>query len=125
MFKFIKRIFNPKELGDSIISGIDKSFLSKEESVDYMQKMLVLYEPYKIAQRILAIMFSSVFLLVHFMTAIAHFVYTLRDLDTAKVTELYYYNNETLGQIVMLVMGFYFAGGVLEGTVKRLSSKKS
>lgn len=124
MFKFIKRIFSPKELGTSIISGIDKSFLSKEESVDYMQKMLVLYEPYKLAQRILAIMFSSVFLLVHVMTATAHFIYTIKDIDTSKVVELYYYNNDTLGQIVLLVMGFYFAGGVLEGTVKRLGSKK-
>ena len=123
MFKLIKRIFNPKELGSSIISGIDKSFLSKEESIDYMQKMLVLYEPYKLAQRILAIMFSSVFLLVHGMTATAHFIYTLKDIDTSKVVELYYYNNDTLGQIVLLVMGFYFAGGVLEGTVKRLGKK--
>ena len=125
MFKFLKRIFNPKELGDSIISGIDKSFLSKEESVDYMQKMLVLYEPYKLAQRVLAIMFSAVFLLIHLLTAITHFIYTVRDLNTDSIVQLYEYNNDGLGTLILIIISFYFAGGVLEGTVKRLAVKKS
>ena len=65
MFKILAKIFNPKKLGDSIISGVDKAILTNEEKIDYMQKMLTLYEPYKLAQRILAILFSSVFLLIH------------------------------------------------------------
>ena len=120
MFKFLGKIFNPKKLGDSIISGIDKSFLSKEESIDYFQKMLVLYEPYKLAQRILAIMFSSAFLIVHVITAITHFYYTLKDFDSASIVNLYKYNNDSLGTIVLIIISFYFAGGVLEGTVKNL-----
>ena len=125
MFKVLGGIFNPKKLGESIISGIDKSFLTKEESLDYMQKMLVLYEPYKLAQRILAIMFSSAFLFVHLLTAVAHFIYVLRDLNTKRVVELYDFNNDSLGTIVLVIVGFYFAGGVLEGTVKRLKKDKT
>ena len=123
MFKMLLGIFNPKKLGDSIISGIDKAFLSKEEQLDYMQKMLVLYEPYKLAQRILAIMFSSAFLFVHLLTAVAHFIYVLRDESTKTIIDLYKYNNESLGTIVLVIISFYFAGGVLEGTVKRLKNK--
>lgn len=71
MFKILGRIFSPKKLGESLISGIDKAVLTNEEKLDYMQKMLVLYEPYKLAQRILSIMFSGAFLLVHLLTAIS------------------------------------------------------
>jgi len=124
MFKILAKIFNPKKLGDSIISGVDKAILTNEEKIDYMQKMLTLYEPYKLAQRILAILFSSVFLLIHLLTAIAHFIYVLRDLNTEKVISLYSYNNDSLGMIVLMVVSFYFAGGVLEGTVKRLKQPK-
>jgi len=124
MFKILAKIFNPKKLGESIISGVDKAILTNEEKIDYMQKMLTLYEPYKLAQRILAILFSSVFLLIHLLTSIAHFIYVLRDLDTEKVVSLYSYNNDSLGMIVLMVVSFYFAGGVLEGTVKRLKQPK-
>ncbi len=113
MFKILGKIFNPKKLGDSIISGVDKSILTNEEKLDYMQKMLTLYEPFKLAQRILAIMFSSVFLLIHLVTAIINFVYVLRGLDTKIVLSLYEFNNNGLGNVVLMVVGFYFAGGVL------------
>ena len=124
MFKILSKIFNPRKLGESIISGIDKSFLTKEESIDYMEKMLVLYEPYKLAQRILAILFSSAFLFVHLLTAVAHFIYVLKELKTDSLVDLYKFNNDSLGTIVLVIVSFYFAGGVLEGTVKRLRTKK-
>lgn len=120
MFKVLARIFSPKKLGESLISGVDKAILTNEEKLDYMQKMLVLYEPYKLAQRVLAIMFSGAFLLVHLLTAISHFIYVLRGFNPEKVISLYGYNNDSLGTLVMIIVGFYFAGGVLEGTVKRL-----
>lgn len=124
MFKILAKIFNPKKLGDSIISGVDKAILTNEEKIDYMKEMLKLYEPYKLAQRILSIMFSSAFLLIHLLTAIAHFIYVLRDKDTKTIIDLYTYNNDSLGMIVLMIVGFYFAGGVLEGTVKRLKQPK-
>lgn len=124
MFKIISRIFSPKRLGDSILSGVDKAILTNEEKVDYMKEMLRLYEPYKLAQRILSIMFSGAFLLIHVITAISHVIYTIKDLDTKKIIELYEYNNENLGMIVLIITSFYFAGGVLEGTVGRFNKLK-
>jgi hypothetical protein len=124
MWKILGSIFNPKKLGESIISGIDKTFLTKEESLDYFQEMLVLYEPYKLAQRILAIMFSSVFLFVHVIVAITHFIYVLRGIEAKTIIELYEFNNDSLGTIVLIIISFYFAGGVLEGTVKRFQENK-
>jgi len=54
------------------------------------------------------------------MTAITHFVYVLRELNPEPIISLYKYNNDSLGTLVMIIVGFYFAGGVLEGTVKKL-----
>ena len=124
MFKILAKIFNPKKLGDSIISGVDKAILTNEEKIDYMQKMLTLYEPYKLAQRILSIMFGGAFLFIHLVSFIVHVIYFIKDKDTKPVLELYEYNNDSLGMIVLMVMSFYFAGGVLEGTVKRLKQPK-
>ena len=124
MFKILKNIFNPGELGKSIASGIDKAILTKEEKIDYMKEMLVLYEPYKLAQRYLAIMFSGAFLFIHMLTAVAHFILTLRSLPTESIISLYGFNNDSLGTIVLIIVSFYFAGGVLEGTVKNLGKSK-
>lgn len=124
MFKILAKIFNPGKLGESIISGVDKAILTNEEKIDYMKEMLKLYEPYKLAQRILAIMFSTAFLFVHVLTAITHFIYTLRELDTTLIKQLYTYNNDSLGMIVLMVMSFYFAGGVLEGSITRFTKLK-
>ena len=68
-------------------------------------------------------MFSGAFLLIHLLTAISHFIYVLRDKNTEKVISLYEFNNDSLGTLVMIIVGFYFAGGVLEGTVKNLRKK--
>ena len=113
MLKILGKIFNPSKLGESVTSGIDKSILTKEEKLDYMQRMLVLYEPFKLAQRILSIMFSACFLLIHLLTAITHFTYVLRGKDATAIISLYSYNNDSLGTIVLMVVGFYFAGGVM------------
>lgn len=118
MIKALGRIFNPKNLGDSLISGADKAFLTKEEKLDYMSKMLVLYEPFKLAQRILAIMFSGCFLLIHLITSLGYFYCVLMDKKTNKVVEAFNLNNDSLGTIVLIIISFYFAGGVLEGTIK-------
>lgn len=122
--KVLGKVFNPEKLGDSLISGIDKAILTKEEKMDYMKEMLVLYQPYKLAQRIIAIMFTGIFLLIHFMTAMAHFYLVLVDEPVINVLELYGWNNKLLGYPVLTIIGFYFAGGVAEGIATKIKAKR-
>tara|TARA_R110002020_G_C16210881_1_gene766988 strand:+ start:629 stop:1036 length:408 start_codon:yes stop_codon:yes gene_type:complete len=123
--KVLGKVFNPEKLGDSLISGIDKAILTKEEKMDYMKEMLVLYQPYKLAQRILAIMFTGIFLLIHFMTAMAHFYLVVtNDENVSRVIELYDWNNKLLGYPVLTIIGFYFAGGVFEGIATKVKAKR-
>lgn len=123
-FKTIGKIFVPGDLGKSIVSGVDKAIFSKEEGVDAHQVFLKLYEPFKLAQRLLALMFTGVYLFVHLLTAIAHFVLVLMHKPVAHVIELYTYNNEGLGTIVLVIVSFYFGGGAIEGVVKRYRETK-
>ena len=122
--KVLGKVFNPEKLGDSIISGVDKAILTKEERMDYAEKFLVLYEPYKLAQRIIAILFISVYLLVHIITAVAHIIYVLSEKPAKAIIELYKYNNDNLGYPVLTIVGFYFAGGLLEGVATKVKAKK-
>ena len=122
--KVLGKVFNPETLGDSLISCIDKAILTKEEKMDYMKEMLSLYQPYKLAQRILAIMFTGIVLLIHFMTAMAHFYLVLVDEPVIGVLELYDWNNKLLGYPVLTIIGFYFAGGVFEGVATKIKKKR-
>lgn len=127
MFKAISTIFSPKKLGDSVINGIDKTFFTNEERANKFEKLLELYEPYKIAQRILAIVFCIPFVLIYFISFVIHVFFLFLGIDTEPLNELNVYRmkNDTLGNIILMIIGFYFAGGVIEGTVKRLKKKSN
>ncbi len=120
----IGKIFSPNQLGKSIVSGVDKSILTTEEKIDYHKEFLKLYEPYKIAQRFLAIMFTAVYLLIHLATAMAHFVMVLLKNPVQQIVELYTYNHENLGMIALVIVSFYFGGGAVEGVVNKYKIKK-
>ena len=124
MFKTISKVFSPEKLGEAIIKGIDNRFFTPEERAEMFPRLLKLYEPYKIAQRVLSIMFTGVFLFIHLVTAMTHILYVWRSLDAKPIIELYKYNNDNLGTIVLMIVGFYFAGGLLEGTVNKLRKRK-
>ena len=124
MFKRLLSIFSAEKLVDNISEGVDKLYLSKEEQLDAHKELLKLYAPFKIAQRILAIMFTSVYLFIHLVTAILHTVYVVKGWAVEAVLELYRWNNEELGTVVLVVMGFYFSGGVVSTFLDRSKSKK-
>ncbi len=73
MFGFISNIFTPDTVNktvDGIYNGVDKLFYTDEEKAEATQKqidtklkLLPLFEPFKIAQRIIAIIFTINFIL--------------------------------------------------------------
>ena len=111
----ISKLFSSKKVVDSAISGVDKAFFTKEEKMDVFQKLLVLYEPYKLAQRILAIVFCVPWVLSWSAVVISSFF----GFDTSKISPLL---GGQMGNIVLTIAAFYFGGGALEGLIK--ASKK-
>jgi len=121
MWKIFKSIFTPKNTRD-FVDGIA---FTKEEAVQEHKTLLKLYEPFKIAQRILAFMFSLVFLLLHLAVGTTMLVYAIKELPTDNLYEVIDFNNETLATIVLVIISFYFAGGTLEGVVRRFKKQDS
>lgn len=94
---------------EGIFSGIDKAILTKEEQLDYNLLMLKAYEPFKIAQRLLALTFAVPY-------AIAWFTLFIVILFTEiKVSDAVALLDGKMGQIVLAIMAFYFLGGVANG----------
>lgn len=118
-----------KKAADGIYNGVDKAIYTPEEKAAGFINLLKHYEPFKLAQRFLAltmaIPYVVIWLLCAVMLVIGGFVdpaYGKQVAEAAMVLgEL---NNETLGLPVALVLAFYFGGGALEGVVDRFRNKK-
>ena len=117
----IGKLFNPKKLVESVVSGVDKAILTNEERIDYMKEMLKLYEPYKIAQRYISLVVAIPFMLMFVVGCTLWVCLQLKGKDPKAVYDLWHYMDEVVGTEFKLIIGFYFAGGVLEGTVNKLS----
>ena len=109
--------------GDVIKKGmdlIDSMHTSTEEEIAQKSKakvdLLSAYAPFKLAQRYIALMFTTVFLsmfvLVLGMTLAG-------EGDIAAVKQII--GDFWIGEIMLMIVGFYFAGGVVEsvGTVRK------
>ena len=101
---------------------IDDMHTSTEEEIAAASKakqdLLAAYAPYKLAQRYLALMFTSVFLamfvLVTVMTLLGH-----GDIDAVKQILGEFW----LGEIQLLVVSFYFGGGLAESVTSAKTKK--
>jgi hypothetical protein len=98
---------------EGIYNGVDALVYTDEEKADKFAKFLKLYEPFKIAQRWLAIIYSTPYALAWFVTFVASFF--------MEVTEQLALLQGDIGTINLLILGFYFAGGSFESLAKRRS----
>lgn len=119
---------------DGIYNGIDKLVYTNEEkaemrlkAAEQFLKLLKTYEPFKLAQRLLALTFAIPYIVVWVISAVLFVVGALvpelsNAIDASK--ELAKMNNETLGTPVAIILAFYFSGGMLEGVVSKLKGEK-
>ncbi len=104
--------------GDVIKSGmqlIDAMHTSKEEALSAKTQgkvdLLNAYAPFKVAQRYLALMFTFTFL-GSFLLVLAMTLFgDVRIHDIRAVIAEFY-----IGQIMLIIITFYFGGGFLEST---------
>ena len=122
---WLGNLFTNENLIDNASSAIDKMIFTQEEKTDYLLKFLKAYEPFKIAQRLLAISFSSVFLSIFIIAVMLFLVGTfmMEEFYVLQAYELMKWNVDTLGTSVSLIVAFYFAGGMLEGAMRAKAAK--
>ena len=81
-------------------------------------QLLQAYAPFKLAQRILAAMFATTFL-VCFFTAAIMAIFGVGDFAKLKAVMDEFY----IAEIMMTIIVFYFGGGFLEGTINSAKGK--
>ena len=109
MMGFSSRLFGSDKIIDAGVNGIDAMIFTDEEKSNAKMQFLKLYEPYKLAQRYLALIYSIPYALAWLVTFIASFF-----VDVALQMELlkgdaFYIN--------IVILSFYFGGGAAEGIV--------
>ena len=96
---------------DTVIKGgidmLDNAFYTDQEKVENHKEMLRLYEPYKLAQRVIAFTMIGLFTL-SFITVFALSVF---DLDYSRAVSVI--DSFGIPYLAGLVFTFYFAGSVL------------
>ena len=115
-------IFGAKDVILRGLDLIDDIHTSDEERLEAGSKakvnLLAAYEPFKIAQRLLALMFTVTFLFSFFLVLIMTLAGWGNTKDVFEVLEQFY-----IGPIMMTIVIFYFGGGFAEGAFKAAKAK--
>jgi len=119
----IGKLLGSEKVIESAANGIDKMFFTKEEKSENWIKTLKAYEPFKLAQRLLALIVTSVYLFVWLLSAIMIVLsyWFSGMLELSKMLAVF--NNDTLSLPFALIIGFYFASGAAEGIINKIKSK--
>tara|TARA_B100000809_G_scaffold266667_1_gene330606 strand:+ start:3004 stop:3366 length:363 start_codon:yes stop_codon:yes gene_type:complete len=114
------RLFGSDKIIDAGINGIDAMVFTDEEQSHAKLAFLKLYEPFKLAQRYIAMTFCPAYIgcwvLAFFIEVID--VFMIRELNTETLYELLHGD---IALMVALILSFYFGGGAVEGIVKKLA----
>lgn len=114
---------------DGIYNGVDKAIYTDEEKAGGFLNLLKAYEPFKLAQRLLALLIVGSYVLgclaAGGMLVASGFVdpgFGKQIDGSARVLlELF---NDQLGYLASIVTLFYFGGGVAEGVIDRIKNRE-
>ena len=109
---FWSKLFGADKIIDAGIKGIDAMVFTDEEKSKAKMSLLKLYEPYKLAQRYLAMIYSIPYALAWLITFISSFWLNVDVQREMLLGEAFYIN--------ITILSFYFGGGLLEGVVSKL-----
>ncbi|MDN5291812.1 MAG: hypothetical protein PWQ06_2051 [Anaerophaga sp.] len=118
------KLFGSDQAIEKVAGGIGKMVFTKEEQSEQFIQTLKAYEPFKLAQRLVAMAVTSVYLFVWLISAVLMILsfWWADFLNLARM--LAEMNNDVLGLPFTLIVGFYFAGGAAEGIVEKVRNKK-
>ena len=116
-------IFGSSKVIASSMKLIDSLHTSDEESIAAQSKaktdLLSAYAPFKVAQRYLALMFTGTYLLSFFVCLIM--VLSAEAFTKADVVDLL--GEFYIGEIMLTIVAFYFAGGAVECVVSKVKGR--
>lgn len=128
MWQLLAKMFGSDKVIDAGISAADAIFFTDEEKADWKIRVLKAYEPFKLAQRYLALVTTIPFVALHVIAAIQIFASGWLGDSLGKAVHeaamnVIEQNNEALGLPVAIVLAFYFGGGAAEGMIRAKTGK--
>lgn len=121
----IGKLFGSEKVIDSAANGIDKVFFTNQEKSEQWLDTLKAYEPFKLAQRLIALIVTIAYVSVWLICAILMVLGMWLDTSMELSKTLAEWNYNTLGLPFTLILSFYFAGGALEGIVAKFQKSKT
>jgi len=118
----LSQIFGGGEVISEGFKLIDSMHTSEVESIEAKTKaktdIMASYAPFKVAQRYLALMFGLTFIAA-FLLVLVLTLAGIGDIAAVKgvINEFY------IGEIMLTIIGFYFAGGFGEGLLNARKAK--
>lgn len=114
----IGKILGSNKVIDSGIKAIDSLVFTEQEKSVHKTELLKHFEPFKLAQRYLALLFSFAFVFA-FGVAISLSLFNLPYDGIVKIVETF-----NISWIVLSIVTFYFTGGTIESFKKNSSTKQ-
>ncbi len=126
-------------IADGVYDGLDAVVYTDEEKVsdslkkaDFKIRLLKAYEPFKVAQRFLALLFGIPFVVIGTIAMLV-FLFSIFKYGPGLEHKFVYeqlkilieLNIDLFGQPVAIVLGFYFFGGAGEGILNAWSNKQT
>jgi hypothetical protein len=122
MFQILAKMFGSGDVISKSLDLIDNIHTSTEEEIAAKSKaktdLLSAYAPFKLAQRYLALMFATAFL-VSFVLVLSMTLAGKGDIEAVKQVLGDFY----IGEIMLTIVMFYFGGGAFEGVAEKLKKK--
>jgi len=119
-------LFGSDKIIDAGINGIDQMVFTDEEKSSAKMKFLKLYEPFKLAQRYIAMTFCPAYIFMWIMTGLleAANIFIVAFSDRSLNTDVMYkLLSGDISVMVIIILSFYFGGGAVEGVVKKFSKR--
>lgn len=123
------KLFGADKVIDAGIRAGDALFFTNEEKAEWRLRLLKAYEPFKIAQRWLAVIVTVPFVGLHVIAGLQILITGWlpgalgKSVHEASLVVIEH-NNDTLAVPVAIILGFYFAGGMAEGAIRASVERK-
>jgi len=116
----LSAIFGSGSVVEKGLNLIDDCITTDAEKEQSKIDLLKAYQPYKLSQRLIALMITATFLGVFVVLLLASFFVDVRE----QLTLIESYMSSDFTQPLEIIMIFYFGGGAVEGALDKFRSKK-
>ncbi len=113
MRKILGAIFGSSKNTETVLSGIDKAFFTKEEKADYFLKYLAATQPQNMARRLIAVIVVALWTLLILVGVFTH------PFMPEWSSSIFYTLEDVVNTPFSIIVGFYFAAHLARAWKKK------